>query len=778
MNHPNTPSLRVSLRNHQAPGDILMLSAALRDLHLAYPGRFITDVETTCPDIWINNPYVTALDKKDRSVKKLRCEYPLIHQSDKLPYHFVHGFIQFLNEQLQLDIRPTAFRGDLHLSEEEKNENILSQYGVDGPFWLMNAGGKNDFTIKWWDAKRYQEVVDHFKGRIQFVQVGANEHYHPELKGVIDLRGKTTVRELIRLAYHADGVVTPVSFLMHLAAAIVPKHKDRTLKPCVVIAGGREPVHWEQYPGHQYIHTIGALSCCNNAGCWKSRTVKLNDGSPNDRPENLCVNVVQKTSPSLFLGQTKNRLFQGGEFLPRCMDMITADEVIRRVEFYFEGGTLEYSVPLSQSSPHTTPEAKSSRQPIMEPVRTSGYKMPKRLTEKTAQKEIDTFIRTLHERTFNFNGRGIVICGGGEKYFPGTWVLVNMLRYLGCKLPVEVWYLGKHEMDNHMQALLAPLDVACIDATIMRKEHPCRILKGWELKAYALLHSSFKEVMLLDADNVPTINPEELFDWPEYKKTGCIFWPDVNKLSKGRQIWDLIGVPYRDEPEFESGQILVHKGKCLDAVILSLWINEYSDFYYNYIHGDKETFHMAFRKLKTNYAMTRHHVVLRQGVMYQHDFRGKVVFQHRNGHKWSMNHNPRLNGFQFEDECIAFVELLGNIWSGKIGSERTRDKGDKKPNTDATKELISSLWYYERVGYDRRPMVFHPDGTIRFGGAAMEKRWNFDGKAGELRISGDSGVTCSLKRSDHENIWNGRWLQFEQMPIKLIGINKPKNHEV
>ena len=28
--------------------------------------------------------------------------------------------------------------------------------------------------------------------------------------------------------------------------------------------------------------------------------------------------------------------------LPRCMDMITADEVIRRIEWYFRGGALEY----------------------------------------------------------------------------------------------------------------------------------------------------------------------------------------------------------------------------------------------------------------------------------------------------------------------------------------------------------------------------------------------------------------------------------------------------
>jgi predicted 2-oxoglutarate/Fe(II)-dependent dioxygenase YbiX len=34
---------KLILRNHLAPGDVLMLTAAVRDLHLSHPGRFITD---------------------------------------------------------------------------------------------------------------------------------------------------------------------------------------------------------------------------------------------------------------------------------------------------------------------------------------------------------------------------------------------------------------------------------------------------------------------------------------------------------------------------------------------------------------------------------------------------------------------------------------------------------------------------------------------------------------------------------------------------------------
>ena len=46
---------RLILRSFQSPGDILMLTAAVRDLHAAAPGQFQTDVRTSAPALWENN---------------------------------------------------------------------------------------------------------------------------------------------------------------------------------------------------------------------------------------------------------------------------------------------------------------------------------------------------------------------------------------------------------------------------------------------------------------------------------------------------------------------------------------------------------------------------------------------------------------------------------------------------------------------------------------------------------------------------------------------------
>ena len=318
------PCKKIILKSFLSPGDIVMLTAAVRDLHRSFPGKFITDVRTPCPHLWENNPYITALDEKDSTVETIECHYPLIHQSNKTPHHFIHAFIHFLSERLRLTIRPTEFKGDIYISNLEKSwySQVCEILRQDVPFWIIVAGGKHDFTIKWWDHRRFQKVVDYFRGRILFVQVGEDGHWHPQLKGVIDLRGKTDLRQLVRLIYHAQGVLCPVTLTMHLAAAIEIKGGKPKNRPCVVVAGGREPSHWEAYPHHQYIHTNGALPCCDDGGCWKSRVKPLGDGDEKDLPENLCVNVVRR--------------------LPKCMDMITVAEVCRRIELYFRGGACKY----------------------------------------------------------------------------------------------------------------------------------------------------------------------------------------------------------------------------------------------------------------------------------------------------------------------------------------------------------------------------------------------------------------------------------------------------
>jgi len=305
--------MKLFLKNFQCPGDILMLTAAVRDLKRAVPSVSV-NVATSAPDLWANNPYLDRSVTEANADRVISIGYPLIHQSDRLPYHFIHAFRKELELQTGLRIPQGDFRGDLHLSETEKTPHPLLNDLQN--YWLIDAGYKSDFTLKNWSAANYRKVVEILAGKVRFVQIGARDpgHRHPNLPGVLDLTGKTSIRDLVRIMYYASGVLTPVSFPMHLAAAVPTP--DGHLRPCVVVAGAREPVTWEQYPGHVFLHNVGAFDCCRSKACWKSRAARLNDGSEKD--SSLCLHPVSVS----------------GETIGACMHAISTESVASIIQLY------------------------------------------------------------------------------------------------------------------------------------------------------------------------------------------------------------------------------------------------------------------------------------------------------------------------------------------------------------------------------------------------------------------------------------------------------------
>ena len=114
-------------------------------------------------------------------------------------------------------------------------------------------------------------------------------------------------------------------------------------------------------------------------------------------------------------------------------------------------------------------------------------------TEQNARAVADESVRTAPAwPEGRFGGRGIVICGGGDRYFPSAWVCIRMLRQLGCELPIELWQLWSSELSEPLRRLVERQGVRCVDASAVRRQFPVRILNGWELKPFAILHSAFE----------------------------------------------------------------------------------------------------------------------------------------------------------------------------------------------------------------------------------------------------------------------------------------------
>jgi len=629
-----------------------MLTAAVRDLHRCSPGRFLTDVRTLCPELWAHNPHLTPIADTDPAAERIQCSYPLIDQANETPYHCLHGFVQFLNSRLGLQIQPTAFKGDLHLDPQEKAwySQVQELTGEDIPFWIVAAGGKHDVTVKWWSTERFQEVIDHFRGRIQFVQVGEIGHWHPRLEGAIDLRGRTTLRELVRLVYHSQGVLCPITALMHLAAAVETRPGRLPYRPCVVIAGGREPAHWEAYPEHQFIHTNGALACCAGGGCWRDRTLPLRDGDSRDRPEHRCVNVVDD--------------------LPRCMDMIGSAEVIRRIETYFIGGALRYLSPR---------ERRAAERGVAATAQDDYDRLP--LNIHFAGLACDRFVRTLSAvESEKSEGRGVVICGVGPKALTGAWIAVRMLRRSGCQLPIQLWHLGD-EADADFKALVSQFDVECVDARRVRRKFPVRRLEPAGLKAYAVLHSRFREVIVVDSGCVPAPDPEFLFETAPYKAMGALVWPDPMAAPIEKDLWRSCGVARPRKPGFDPGLMVFDKERCRPALRLWLWFHEQSDFYYQYAFEGSDLLRLAFHKVRGRYSLMSRPARVNEQFLWQHDGKGRKLFQRRR-EPWDLflgkpvrrSRSGQRPGnanadARFEAACREYVRPLQAAWSGGVQPE-------------------------------------------------------------------------------------------------------------
>jgi ADP-heptose:LPS heptosyltransferase len=238
------PPVPVTLINEAAPGDVLVMTAALESLHAAHPGRFATAVQTTADAIFENNPWIAPI-----AGPTLHAHYPLIDYSTSRPVSFLQGYCDMIGLALNVPVPLITNRPHLYFTTSVKQHNRV----------VINAGYKDDFTAKHWGFDRYRKLVATMPD-VHFVQVGDSSHHHESI-GCENLVGKTSLRELFEVCRGAAAGVGPITLLQHVFAAVE--------RPYVCIAGGREPVSWISYPKQTTLHAVGTLDCCQKA-CWKS----------------------------------------------------------------------------------------------------------------------------------------------------------------------------------------------------------------------------------------------------------------------------------------------------------------------------------------------------------------------------------------------------------------------------------------------------------------------------------------------------------------------------
>ena len=287
------------------------------------------------------------------------------------------------------------------------------------------------------------------------------------------------------------------------------------------------------------------------------------------------------------------------------------------------------------------------------------------------------FITTIPRYPGHFDGRGIVITGGG-RYFVSAYVTIRVIRHVGCTLPIELWYLDG-EMDDEMIDMVAEHGGTCHNASELARGTNYFLdhwWKGWQLKAFALLHSSFREVLMLDADCYPVRDPSFVFDWPEYHRTGAIIWPDVGASAKlfPKTAAKVLGVPQFTEGAAESGQLVANKERVWQALCLAKHFNADARFIYKIIYGDKDTFPVALHRIGLPYSRMSPNCKMNGPGIHQLDERGAVLFNHRIHDKFRI-FNERFDStsqrgttqqffrdWQHEDFCHSVLTELNDRW--------------------------------------------------------------------------------------------------------------------
>lgn len=273
---------------------------------------------------------------------------------------------------------------------------------------------------------------------------------------------------------------------------------------------------------------------------------------------------------------------------------------------------------------------------------------------------------------------GIIICGGGELYLVNAYVLIALLRRLGCGLPIQLWYLGQREYIpalfdqirkydvQFLDAMLegfkrVPIDgKRCIDGNIYRGA----MGDGFALKSFAAVKSRFAKVIELDADCLPYYNPETLL-----QEERSQFWIDGPHRILAPEIWEtLIGKPAKAVEEWESGQMVIDCKRDWHVLNVANYLNEQREIIYDYLYGDKDTFHVAWRRfnysfklpprsmayLKTELGQVKGHL--------QFDKQCKPVFEHRvRDGKWSLYGVNDDLGHPYHQFNLESVEYLKRV---------------------------------------------------------------------------------------------------------------------
>jgi hypothetical protein len=295
----------------------------------------------------------------------------------------------------------------------------------------------------------------------------------------------------------------------------------------------------------------------------------LGDGEETDEPDNLCTNVVRD--------------------LPRCMDMIGAEEVIRRIGTYFASGVNQYLARRQQAAAERA-IARSLKGPRFDI--TINLSSAPAAFERAAKEAQESAVPPME-------GRGAILAVTSRDEAVEALACARLMRALGSKLPIDCW--ASLPFSPRTRTLFDAVQTNIIDCS---KQNGVGLpMTRSELRLHALVTTQWREVLMLEPGAFPLTAPDALFKNRAFKNSGTLFVRTGPNRGR-RGAWKLCGLPF---PKFtiSAAHFLIDRTRCWSALALWRWVIDRAYFFHGYVDGDGGAAQFAFARLRHPLAVSR-----------------------------------------------------------------------------------------------------------------------------------------------------------------------------
>ncbi|KAI1317176.1 hypothetical protein EDD11_008868 [Mortierella claussenii] len=279
--------------------------------------------------------------------------------------------------------------------------------------------------------------------------------------------------------------------------------------------------------------------------------------------------------------------------------------------------------------------------PLYQSLSVGGREREKQLMDMAkVRPEVDFFLR-LEKRLYpwvqygrsssfslqdTFKGKGIVFCAGNGQFEFVVTSIQAVRNRLKSALPIQVFHMGDNDLSPERQQYLRDMasGIEVLDVTDFL-DNDYMQLGGWAIKPFAMLASSFEEVMFVDADAYFLQDPAVLFEDPGYQATGALFFYDRTLFADVRTgpdwIRSMLPIMSSFPPisrmfnllsahEQESGVVVINKRTRLPGMLAICKLNgkwERDLHTYRVFHGDKESFWTGMEMVQEPYVFMRNY---------------------------------------------------------------------------------------------------------------------------------------------------------------------------